>query len=211
MVGCLTNLLACMLPKSSSHWHPNRGAILESDKSWTNPPRERWISSPHIHPLPAVIVSISMQLSLTADRRPLRCRVGLHQHAGVVPDFHALSECFAGSRDRRHPCPTLATPPRRAELLDFGQWQVGGEWIHLKDTIPAKRSSRSSGVKTTSVSRHFARRSLTSPPCLSHLPFCQGASASTITCKMPAYSADWAKSPRNSGPPSVIVTSGVPK
>ena len=59
----------------------------------------------------------------------------------------------------------------------------------FNDTVSAKRCSRSSGVKTNS--------------CLSRLPFCKGASASTVTWSMPAYSLDWVQSPRNSRPPSV--------
>ena len=83
--------------------------------------------------------------------------------------------------------------------------------ILQRQKIAAKRSSKSSGVKTTSVSSPFAKRSLTSPPCLSHSPFCLGASASTIVCRMPAYSPDCAKSPRHSAPPSVMMSCGVPK
>ena len=52
-------------------------------------------------------------------------------------------------------------------------------------------------VKTTSVSNPFARRPSTNLACLSRFQVCQGASASTI-CRMPAYSLDCAKSPRNS-------------
>ena len=82
MVGGLPNMLTRALPKSTSHRHPIRGAILESDESGSYPPRERWtpcsiscttqILSPHTHthPLHAVVVSISMKLgsALPADR-----------------------------------------------------------------------------------------------------------------------------------------------
>ena len=71
-----------------------------------------------------------MQLSFTRRSQPLPCSVGLHQHAGVVPDFHALSECFCwGVEIGVIPVQLLQPPPRRldrqittrVELLDSGQ------------------------------------------------------------------------------------------
>ena len=66
-------------------------------------------------------------------------------------------------------------------------------------------------MKTTSVSSPFAGRSSTNLLCLSHFPFCRSASASTINYLQDAsIFPDCTKSPRNSGPPSLIMatTSG---
>ena len=102
--------------------------------------------------------------------------------------------------------------------LNSGQWRTGREWIHpdsLADSATPQSLPRDPpscrAWKRLQSEGPFARRSLASPPCLSRLPFCHGASASTTTCRKSAYSPGWTKSPRNSGPPSMIVTSGVPK
>ena len=159
-----------------------------------------------------------MELSSARRSQSFSCSVGLHQHACVVSNLHTMFQCLRWRVRIGIVSDQLLHPYFVSWIV--GQQLVWDSWILTDDELVWSESAsisspilqrRSCCQEILQIVRcennlgleSLRQTVLNESPCLSHSPFCQGASASTIICRMPAYAPDCAKSPRHSAPPSV--------